>query len=126
MISGFHSIIYSDDPDATRAFFRDVLEWPHVDAGEGWLIFRTPPSEIGVHPSVGHGGEQWATIPKHEVSFMCDDVEATVAELKAKGVDVDDEIVDQGYGLVTSLSIPGAGRLHLYQPRYPLPPDTRG
>ena len=124
MISGFHSIIYSDDPDATRAFFRDVLEWPHVDAGEGWLIFRTPPSEIGVHPSVGDRGEQWATIPKHEVSFMCDDVEATVAELKAKGVDVDDEIVDQGYGLVTSLSIPGAGRLHLYQPRYPLPPDA--
>ena len=107
--------------EATRAFFRDVLEWPHVDAGEGWLIFRTPPSEIGVHPTLGEDGERWAEVPRHEVSLMCDDVEATVAALRARGVDVDDEIVDQGYGLVTTVGIPGAGRLHLYQPRYPLP-----
>lgn len=126
MISGFHSILYSDDPEATRAFLRDVLRWPHTDAGEGWLIFRTPPSEVGVHPTTGPEGQQWATVPRHEVSLMCDDIGATVAELRSRGAEVGDEVVDQGYGLVTTVAIPGAGTVHLFEPRYDLPPDLEG
>lgn len=124
MISGFHSILYSDDPEATRAFLRDVLRWPHADAGDGWLIFRTPPSEVGVHPTTGPDGERWGTVPRHEVSLMCDDIEATIAELRSRGAEVSDQVVDQGYGLVTDLTIPGAGTVHLYQPRYELPPEA--
>jgi len=122
MISGFHSLVYSDDADATRAFFRDVLGWPWVDAHGGWLIFKTPPSELGVHPTAGpegHGGEA-AGVPLHQLSLMCDDLEATVAELRAKGVAVADEITDQAYGRVTSIEVPGAGWMDLYQPRHPL------
>ena len=119
MITGFHSIVYSDDAEVTRAFFRDVLGWSHVDAdGDGWLIFRTPPSEVGVHPTHGDEGQEWAKVPHHTVSLMCDDIEATVADLRAKGVVVADEIVDQGYGLVTSFEVPAAGSIDLYQPRY--------
>ena len=96
MINGFHTLIYSDDPDATRAFFRDVLGWPWLDAHGGWLIFKTPPSELGVHPTEGGSGEHWADTPHHAASLMCDDIEATVAELRAKGVEVSDEIDNQG------------------------------
>lgn len=120
MINGFHSIIYSDDAETTRAFFRDVLEWPSIDAGGGWLIFKTPPSEIGVHPSVGPDGQRWGTIPTHQVSLMCHDIEATVAELRAKGVTVADEIVDEGFGLTTTIEVPAAGEMMLYEPRHDL------
>ena len=118
MITGFHTIIYSDDAEATRAFLRDVLGWPHIDAGHGWLIFKAPPAEVGVHPAVSDEGERWATTPHHQLSLMCDDIETTVAELRAKGVTVDDEIQDQGFGLVTNLAVPGAGEMMLYQPRH--------
>lgn len=120
MITGFHTIIYSEDETATRAFFRDVLGWRSVDAGGGWLIFKTPPSELGVHPTSGDLGEQWATVPSHQSSLMCDDIMATVAELRTKGVVVKDEVEDQGFGLVTSIQVPGAGWLMLYEPRHPL------
>lgn len=126
MISGLHSIIYSDDAEATRAFMRDVLEWPHLDAGGGWLIFKTPPSEIGVHPSTGDGGEQWSAIPGHQLSLMCDDIEATLDELRGKGVQVSDDIADQGFGLVSSIEVPGAGSMMLYQPRHGLAHELDG
>jgi predicted enzyme related to lactoylglutathione lyase len=119
-ITGFHTIIYSDDTDVTRAFFRDVLGWASLDAGGGWLIYKTPPSELGVHPTSEGQDERWATVPFHQSSMMCDDIEATIRELAAKGVAVEPEIKDQGFGLVTSFEIPGAGWMMLYQPRHPL------
>ncbi len=118
MITGLHSLVYSDDPDATRAFLGEVLGWSSLDAGGGWLIFKTPPSELGVHPTADADVD--ATPPHHQLSLMCDDIEATVAELAAKGVDIRGEIVDQGFGLTTSITVPGAGWLLLYQPRHPL------
>jgi len=119
MIIGFHSLVYSDDADATRAFFRDVLEWPSLDAGDGWLIFKTPPSEMGVHPMSQEYSGEADGLPLHQISLMCDDVSATASELRAKGVEVRDEIVDEGFGLVTMIKVPGAGWLQLYQPRHP-------
>jgi catechol 2,3-dioxygenase-like lactoylglutathione lyase family enzyme len=126
MINGFHTIIYSDDAEATRAFFRDVLDWPHVDAGGGWLIFKTKPAELGVHPTGGDHGEEWGNVPTHQSSLMCDDIEATRDELRAKGVDVDDQIVDEGFGLTTTIEVPGAGRMMLYQPRHDVAYDLEG
>ena len=123
MINGFHTLIYSDDPDATRAFFRDVLGWPWLDAHGGWLIFKTPPSELGVHPTDGGNADD---APRHEASLMCDDIEATVAELRAKGVEVGGEIESQGFGRVTSIRVPGAGTMQLYQPRHPLAYELEG
>lgn len=119
MINGFHTLIYSDDAEATRAFFRDVLEWPHVDDGGGWLIFKTAPSELGVHPTAGPDGEVYGTAPRHTCSLMCDDIEATVSELRAKEVVVG-EVVDEGFGLVALIEVPGAGQMQLYQPRHSL------
>jgi hypothetical protein len=118
VINGFHSIIYSEDAVATRAFFREVLNWPSIDAGHGWLIFKTPPSEVGVHPTVSDTGQRWATTPHHQCSLMCDDIERTVAELRGKGVGVREEIEDQGFGLVTEIDVPGAGWMMLYEPRH--------
>lgn len=114
MIIGAHSLIYAKDAEKARAFFRDVLEFPHVDAGEGWLIFALPPGEVGIHPTMGGGQAE------HEIHLMCDDVKKTVAALKAKGVTFTQPIVDRGYGIVTALQIPGGGELGLYQPRHPL------
>ena len=120
MITGFHTIVYSDDADATRAFFRDILEWPSIDAGGGWLIFKTKPAEIGVHPASGPNGETYGTVPTHQSSLMCDDIEATVAELQAKGVATSGEIIDEGFGLTTMITVPGAGQMMLYQARHEL------
>jgi catechol 2,3-dioxygenase-like lactoylglutathione lyase family enzyme len=120
MINGFHTIIYSDDADATRAFFRDILGWPSIDAGGGWLIFKTKPAELGVHPTRGPGDEVYGTAPTHQSSLMCDDIEATVAELRAQGVGVADEIVDEGFGLTTMIDVPGAGQMMLYEARHEL------
>ena len=112
MIIGAHMLIYAKDADKARAFFRDVLGFPHVDAGEGWLIFALPPSEMGVHPAMGD--------VEHEIHLMCDDVRKTRRALEAKGVRFTRPIVDRGYGLVTALRIPGGGELGIYQPRHPL------
>jgi len=113
MIAATHTLIFSDDEAATRAFLRDILGWDNVDAGNGWLIFALPPSELGVHP-----GE-----PRHELFLMCHDVERTKAELEAKGVEFSGPIEDQGFGLITRFEVPGAGELQLYQPKHdsPLP-----
>ena len=125
MINGFHTIIYSDDAEATRAFFDEVLEWPSIDAGGGWLIFRTAPAELGVHPTAGANGEVWGTTPLHQSSLMCDDIEATVADLRAKGVTVADDIVDEGFGLTTMITVPGAGQMMLYEARHELAHQLR-
>jgi catechol 2,3-dioxygenase-like lactoylglutathione lyase family enzyme len=110
MITGTHAIIFTSEADQARAFFRDVLDFPSVDAGEGWLIFALPPAELGLHPI--DGGSH------HELYLMCDDIEATVQDLKAKGVDFTQPVTDQGFGLMTTMRIPG-GELSLYEPRHP-------
>jgi hypothetical protein len=114
MITGAHAILYTEDADALRAFFRDVLELQSVDAGGGWLIFALPPAELAAHPTDGE--------PRHELFLMCDDIEATVLELDARGVELAAPVSDEGYGLLTSIRLPGGGELGLYEPRHPLPP----
>jgi predicted enzyme related to lactoylglutathione lyase len=119
MIIGTHALIYTPEADAVRVFFRDVLGLSSVDAGHGWLIFALPPAELGVHPA-GEGAP-----PAHEIYFMCDDVDATVAELAAKGVEFTRPITDQGWGRVTALRLPGGMELGIYEPRHPTAiPDT--
>jgi catechol 2,3-dioxygenase-like lactoylglutathione lyase family enzyme len=110
MINGAHIIIYSRDADADRAFFQDVLGYPHVDAGGGWLIFKLPPAEIAVHPVDG--------AERHELYLMCDDVEATVKDLTAKGVEFTQPVSDEGWGLLTRLRLPGGGEVGMYEPRH--------
>jgi catechol 2,3-dioxygenase-like lactoylglutathione lyase family enzyme len=110
MITGLHAIIYSRNAEADRAFFRDVLGFTAVDAGEGWLIFAGPPSELAFHPDDSGS--------KHEVYLMCDDVEAEAKRLEAKGVTCS-AVRDEGWGLLTSISLPGGGTLGLYEPRHP-------
>ena len=124
MITAVHRLVYADDADAARAFFRDVLEWPYVDAREGWLIFRTGPSELGVHPTrTEHQGQVYETSLHHAISLLCDDIEGTVASLAAKGAEFSGPISDQGFGRTAMLKIPGAGEMMLYQPRHPLAHD---
>ena len=110
MITGSHVIVYSRDADADRAFFSDVLNYPHVDAGGGWLIFKLPPGEVAVHPTDGP--------QSHELYLMCDDINATIEHLAANGVTCS-EVTDQGWGLLTSIRLPGGGELGLYEPRHP-------
>src|SRR3954467_13194480 len=109
-----HMILDAEDADAARAFLREVLDLPHVDAGGGWLIFRSPPAEIAIHPT------EEASVPaRHELYLMCDDLRATIADLRAKGVQLDGEISEQRWGLLTTLPVPGAGAVGLYQPLHP-------
>jgi predicted enzyme related to lactoylglutathione lyase len=119
MIIGTHAIIYAQDAEAARAFFRDVFHFPNVDAHGGWLIFKLPPAELGIHPS----SEPGAPAGHHELYLMCDEVEATVAELTAHGVDFVGPVEDQGFGLLAKLRVPGAGEIDLYQPRHPVAYD---
>ena len=123
MIIATHTLIYSDDPDATRAFLRDVLGWPyveHADSSPGWLIFKTGLSELGVHPTSGtHEGEVYSYPRQHLVSLMCDDIEATVGELEARGAEFSGPPEDAGFGIGTHLKLPGAGEILLYEPRHP-------
>lgn len=113
MITGAHSIVYSTNPDADRAFFRDVLKLTNVDVGGGWLIFGLPPSEVAVHPAEEND--------HHELYLMCDDVEAFVAAMRAHQIACA-PVKDQGWGLLTSLTLPGGGKLGVYQPRHARPP----
>jgi catechol 2,3-dioxygenase-like lactoylglutathione lyase family enzyme len=123
MITAIHTLIYSDDPPATRAFLRDVLGWPYVEhpeSEEGWLIFRTGSSEMGVHPTSGTWeGEQFSHSVHHEISLMCDDIAATRAELEAKGATFKGGIEDEGFGRTSMMELPGAGLIMLYQPQHP-------
>ena len=119
MITGTHAIIYAEDAEKARAFFRDVLELPNVDAHGGWLIFRLPPAELGIHPA-GQVGDPNSGAPSghHELYLMCDDVKATIAKLTAKNVEFTAPIEDQGFGLLTRLRVPGAGEVGLYEPKH--------
>src|SRR4051794_23872255 len=112
MITGAHAIIYSANPDADRAFLRDVLKLTHVDVGHGWLIFGLPPSEIAVHPA--------ETNDRHELYLLCDDIEAFVTAMKTHGVSCG-AVQDQRWGLLSQLTLPGGGTLGVYQPRHPRP-----
>ncbi len=112
MITGVHSLIYAEDAEAARAFLRDVLGLEFVAAHHTWLIFRSPPAEIAVHPvAPGH--------MKHELWLMCDDVAATRGDLETKGVRFTQDIRDDGRGLTTAFGVPGAGVVGLYQPKHP-------
>jgi catechol 2,3-dioxygenase-like lactoylglutathione lyase family enzyme len=123
VIVAMHALIYSDDPPATRAFLRDVLGWPYVEdeASEpGWHIFRSGPSEVGVHPTYSvHEGREYAQPRQHVLSLMCDDVEATMRDLEAKGATFTGPPEDYGWGIGTAFELPGAGEITLYQPRHP-------
>lgn len=111
MITGVHAILSSTDAPKTRAFFRDVLGFRSIDAGRGWLIFALPPAELAAHPE-SHGG-------KHEMYLMCDDIIKTMAALTKKGVRFTRPVIDRGWGLLTSMKVPGGGQLWLYQPQHP-------
>ena len=111
VIIGAHVILYSRDADADRAFLRDVLRFANVDAGDGWLIFALPPTELAVHPTEAEQA--------FELYLLCDDVEATVADLTSKGVETTGPVADRGWGLLTGVRLPGGGEVGLYQPRHP-------
>jgi catechol 2,3-dioxygenase-like lactoylglutathione lyase family enzyme len=115
VINGSHVILFSRDPEADRAFFADVLGHPHVDAGGGWLIFKLPPAEVAMHPS--------DEAPAHELYFMCDDLDATMEELRAKGVEFTEQISEPRWGRVTRFRLPGGGDVGLYEPRHPRATD---
>jgi catechol 2,3-dioxygenase-like lactoylglutathione lyase family enzyme len=115
MIRGVHTMFYSSEPEAFRAFLRDKLGFPYTDVGGGWLIFDMPEADMGCHPADKGAGAPSGT---QNISFYCDDVEKTVAELKARGVEFTGPITDQGYGLVTHFKMPGDCVVQLYQPRY--------
>lgn len=121
-IVAVHTLVYSDDAAATRAFFRDVLAWPYVEdagSGEGWLIFGTGPSELGVHPTKGEWeGHAFESPRHHSIALVCDDVVATRAELEARGATFVGEVVDEGFGLTTMVEVPGADPIMLYEPRH--------
>lgn len=110
MIAGVHTIFYSTHAEGVRSFFRDVLKFPHVDAGHGWLIFAAPPGEIAVHPADEPGPP--------ELYLMCTDIKATIAELERKGVEFIGPVSEQRWGLVTHLKLPDGGKLGLYEPRH--------
>jgi catechol 2,3-dioxygenase-like lactoylglutathione lyase family enzyme len=113
-ITGVHAILYTDDPAADRAFFADVLGLTSVDAGDGWLIFALPPAELAAHPASADGGG-------YELHLMCDDIEATVRGLAAKGVEFTSGVTHQRWGLITTVKLPGGGRLGLYEPLHASP-----
>ncbi len=112
MITGIHALIYTSEPEAVRTAFRDVFGWKHVDDGDGWLIFALPPAELGVHP-----GDS----PHHQLSLMCDDIAATVGELRSKGIDFEGEPEDMGYGVSVTMLLPGGVELQLYEPHHASP-----
>lgn len=111
MITGAHAIMFTTDPVGVRAFLRDVLELPWVDAGDGWLIFALPPAELAAHPA--DEGED-----HHELYLMCDDVHVTVEELRKKGVELSRPITNEGWGLFTAVVLPDGRELALYEPRH--------
>jgi len=112
MLTGAHSIIYSTDPEADRAFLRDVLGLPYVDSGDGWLIFALPPAEVAVHPA--------AQNDVHELYLLCDDIEAFIARMRSQDVACG-PVERQSWGLITHLALPGGGKLGIYEPRHARP-----
>ena len=108
-ITGAHVLLYTSQPEELRAALRDVFGWKYVDAHDGWLIFALPPAELGVHPSETRS---------HEFSLMCDDLDETVAELRAKGIEFRGEPENQGFGIVMTMVLPGGLEVLLYEPRH--------
>jgi len=119
MIFGFHVLLYSKNPEADRAFFRDVLGWHNLDVGGGWLIFRTPPAEMAVHPTNGETGQAHAGHPMSAavVYLMCDDLQQTIKSLAAKNVKCT-EVEEEDWGIRTTLILPSGGEIGLYQPTH--------
>ncbi|MGH9026984.1 MAG: VOC family protein [Acidimicrobiia bacterium] len=114
-IVGAHGLIYTSEPEKVRAIFRDVFGWKFVDDGGGWLIFALPPAEIGVHPAEGPTSESGV---HHQISLMCDDLDSTVEELRDKGIEIRGEPRDEGYGITTTIILPGGVEMMLYEPRH--------
>ena len=121
MITGVHTMFYSSKAEELRNFLRDKLLFPFTDVGGGWLIFEVPDAEMGCHPSESEGPPSGT----HHISFYCDDIHRTVAELKERGVEFTDDVADHGYGLVTHFRMPGDFAVQLYQPRYKRNPQPR-
>lgn len=115
-IIGAHVLLYTSEPAALRDVFRDVFGFKHVDAGDGWLIFGLPPAELGIHPAEG---PTFKSGVRHQLTLMCDDISTTIQELRHKGIDVRDEPLDEGWGITTTLVLPGSVELLLYEPRHP-------
>ena len=113
MITGLHAIVFSPEAEKVRAFLADVVGLPAVDAGGGWLIFAMPPAELAVHPA-DQGG-------RHELYLMCDDIQATLADLRGKGAEIARDVSDQGWGLLAAIRLPDGTELPIYQPRHPSP-----
>jgi catechol 2,3-dioxygenase-like lactoylglutathione lyase family enzyme len=122
MINGAHVVLYTTDAEADRAFFRDVLKFPSVDAGHGWLIFALPPAEAAFHDSEQHDAEQndARQTAHHELFLMCDDIAATLRDLKSKNVPVS-AVTEQRWGSLATLTLPGGSKLGIYQPKHPKP-----
>jgi predicted enzyme related to lactoylglutathione lyase len=114
MIRGMHAMFYSSEAEALRKFIKEKLNLPATDVGDGWLIFDAPEADLGVHPTENNDPPSGTA----DISFYCDDIEGTVAEMKAKGVEFTQPVEDHGYGLVTYFQVPGAFKVQLYQPRY--------
>ena len=117
MLSGAHIVIYSEDAEADRAFFRDVLNFTSVDAGHGWLIFAMPPAEAAFHDAESNG--------RHELYFMCDDIAQTLNDLKSRNVIIS-EIKKERWGKVANFTLPGGGTIGVYEPSHPSPLQNRG
>ena len=115
MIRGVHTMFYTSQPEATRAFFRDKLGFSYPDVGEGWLIFDVPEADQGFHPAEDRDGARSGT---PSISFYCDDIARTVGELRSRGVEFVEDVEDHGYGLVTRFKVPGGFDVQLYQPKY--------
>ena len=116
MITGIHAIVFSPEAERVRAFFADVLGMTSVDAGGGWLIFALPPAELAVHPADGAS--------HHELYLMCDNIQATLAELRGKGAEVTQDVSDQGWGLLAAIRLPDGSEFPIYEPRHPSPLRT--
>lgn len=114
MIRGMHALFYSTQAEALRAFLRDKIGFAATDIGGGWLIFDAPEADLGVHPTEGNDPPSGTS----DISFYCDDIVATVSELRARGVEFTQEVEDHGYGLVTFFKVPGDFKVQLYQPKY--------
>jgi catechol 2,3-dioxygenase-like lactoylglutathione lyase family enzyme len=122
MITAAHLTVFAEDAEAARAFFRDVLEFPCADSGEGWLTFALPPTELAVHPGSGWGHAHG----RHMLFLICDDIDGTVEHLSGKGVEFVSPVADEGFGRLTRLRVPGAGEIGLFEPNYPSPIDHSG
>ncbi len=117
MIDGAHVIVYSQDAEADRAFFRDVLEYPHVDAGGGWLVFKLPPAELAVHPA--DAADAAGSAGRHELYLMCSDLDAVLQKLSARGVAFSAPVTEARWGRLTRFRLPGGGEVGIYEPRHP-------